>query len=149
MDIREAQLGDAERIQALSVQLGYTPSLSEIKENIAHFLIAKDDAVFVAEMCGYVVGMIAVNVVKMLHDVEPLGKVSTLVIDDNFRDMTIGRSLLNYAEDYLHLRGCLKIEVTSANSRHEAHGFYLHLGYRITPERFIKFLAYESMANAS
>ncbi|WP_028022537.1 GNAT family N-acetyltransferase [Enterovibrio calviensis] len=149
MNIRPATLEDAERINALCQTLGYSPTLAQTEEQLSRVMKQHRDALFVAEVCDLVVGFITLHTVDVVHDVQPWGRISSLVVDENFRDMTIGKQLLDHAEIYLKQQNCMRIEVTSHISREEAHGFYLHLGYRITPLRFIKLLAQRVLVAAS
>lgn len=149
MDIRLATLEDAERINALCHTLGYPATLEQTHARIERVMTQPQDAILVAELCDLVVGLVVVHAVNVLHDEMPWGRISALVIDDNFRDMQIGKQLLDEAERFLKQQGCLRIEVTSHICREEAHGFYLHLGYKITPLRFIKLLAQRVLVAAS
>ncbi|WP_325894493.1 GNAT family N-acetyltransferase [Grimontia sp. NTOU-MAR1] len=149
MIIRPATLEDAERINALCHTLGYPSDLEDTELRLEKIMKQPRDALFVAELCDMVVGYIAVHTVDVVHDDMPWGRISSMVIDENFRDMSIGKQLLEHAEAYLKKQNCHRIEVTSHISREEAHGFYLHLGYRITPLRFIKLLAQRVLVAAS
>ncbi len=149
MDIRQATCNDAERICALCETLGYPASISDTEERLARVLDSENGDILVAELCGVVVGFITVHIVYVVHDVMPWGRISALVVDENFRELSIGRQLLDYAETYFNARRCLRVEVTSHISREEAHGFYLHLGYRITPMRIIKLLAQRTLVAIS
>ncbi|MBV7296554.1 GNAT family N-acetyltransferase [Enterovibrio paralichthyis] len=149
MEIRLATLEDAERINALCHTLGYPSTLTQTEARIERVMTQPQDAILVAELCDLVVGFVVIHTVNVVHDDMPWGRISALVIDENFRDMQIGRQLLDEAERFLKQRGCLRIEVTSHITREEAHGFYLHLGYKITPLRFIKLLAQRVLVAAS
>ncbi|WP_407333763.1 GNAT family N-acetyltransferase [Enterovibrio sp. 27052020O] len=149
MIIRPATLEDAERINALCRSLGYHADLDQTAVQLERIMKQERDTLFVAEICDLVVGFITLHTVDVVHDDMPWGRISAIVVDDNFRDMSIGKQLLDHAEQYLKHRRCMRIEVTSHISREEAHGFYLHLGYRITPMRFIKLLAHRVLVAAS
>ncbi|PKF50741.1 GNAT family N-acetyltransferase [Enterovibrio nigricans] len=149
MDIRPATLEDAERINALCDTLGYPATIEETEVRIERVMKRETGGILVAELCNMVVGFVTYHVIDIVHDGMPWGRISAIAVDENFRDMSIGKQLLEAAEYQLKLNHCMRIEVTSHISREEAHGFYLHLGYRITPLRFIKLLAQRMLVAAS
>ncbi|MDD1779607.1 GNAT family N-acetyltransferase [Enterovibrio sp. ZSDZ35] len=149
MDIRPATVEDAERINALCLTLGYPSTIEETERRIERVMKGETSGIMVAELCNLVVGFVTYHVVDVVHDDMPWGRISAIAVDENFRDMSIGKQLLECAEKSLKRNHCLRIEVTSHISREEAHGFYLHLGYRITPLRFIKLLAHRVLVGAS
>ncbi|AJH14401.1 acetyltransferase [Myroides profundi] len=53
------------------------------------------------------------------------GNLEMLFIHNDFRGQGIGKLLLNYAKDRLHIT---KVDVNEQN--HQAVGFYLHMGFK-------------------
>ncbi|OOE91415.1 MULTISPECIES: GNAT family N-acetyltransferase [Salinivibrio] len=140
--IRPATLHDIDAICALCVRCQPDPlSLSQMKKTLTDLIHAEDANVLVAELCGLVAGVVAFNVILQLDKSNHLGRISTIMVDEHFRDMTLGRQLLSAAETYLLARGCDQIEVVPSYHKADAQSFYLHCGFQLTPERLIKALA--------
>ncbi|ODA34583.1 hypothetical protein A8L45_06130 [Veronia pacifica] len=141
MNIRVAQVNDAERIEMLNAQIGVSLSLSIIREKLAHMRASNNDLVLVAEVCGLVVGYAALHLQPVFFQDQPNGRVSSLVIDETFREMTIGTQLLDAARSFFNNKQCCRVEVSSPFHPDDAGGFYLNVGYRLTPSRYLRLIA--------
>ena len=73
-----------------------------------------------------------------LHRPGRLGRITALVVAASARGRGIGSELLGTAERHLLASGCTRLEVTSAEQRHDAHAFYATRGYREQRARFVK-----------
>jgi ribosomal protein S18 acetylase RimI-like enzyme len=93
---------------------------------------------FVATLGKKIVGMCGVGARTVVSRPAPLGRITTMVVDKEAQDQGIGRLLVQAAEEWIRKRGCMLIEVTSADGRSGAHAFYRHLGYERTGIRFAK-----------
>ena len=129
MKIRRARIEDAERIAALSAQLGYPVGAGEMKRRLAALLGEKNSACFVAETGEQgVIGWIHVSVTSLL-EVERRAEVNGLVVDEMVRSRGAGRMLLEAAEKWARGMRCKSMSVRSNVLREQAHGFYLAHGY--------------------
>lgn len=146
INIRSVATTDAESISHLMNQLGYATSSSLITEKIANFSNSLIDQVFVAETEGKVIGVISCHITSLFHQAGASGRITSLVVDKDFRNMKIARSLLEKAEDFFIRQGCIKVEVTSGDHRKEAHEFYRSCGYEEDERRFIKYPEKKNLA---
>lgn len=139
VNIRSVAITDAESISQLMNQLGYATLPSLIAEKITAFSNSLIDQVFVAETERKVIGVISCHITSLFHQAGASGRITSLVVDKDFRNMKIARSLLEKAEDFFIRQGCIKFEVTSGDHRKEAHEFYKSCGYKEDERRFIKY----------
>ncbi|ODQ00053.1 MULTISPECIES: GNAT family N-acetyltransferase [Salinivibrio] len=140
--IRQATLHDIDAICALCERCQPDPlPWRQMKKTLTDLIHAEDANVLVAELCGLVAGVVAFNVILQLDKSNHVGRISTIMVDEHFRDMTLGRQLLSAAETCLQARGCDQIEVVPSYHKADAQSFYLHCGFKLTPERLIKALA--------
>lgn len=127
--IRKVKLADAERIAALSGQLGYATTTKEMSARLKRVLKTKGGACFVAEAKEQgVLGWVHVSVTPLL-EVEQRAEVNGLVVDERVRSRGAGARLLEAAENWARKIGCAGMSVRSNVIRDRAHGFYLQQGY--------------------
>jgi N-acetylglutamate synthase-like GNAT family acetyltransferase len=138
MKIRKARESDKDDISLLMSQLGYEASSDVILENLRIIAISITDEVIVAEDDGKVVGVISCHLTKLFHQDGYAGRITSLVLDKNFRGQKVGRQLVAKAEEFFLANHCLKSEVTSGDHRSVAHDFYRSCGYKEDERRFIK-----------
>ncbi|GGX58244.1 GNAT family N-acetyltransferase [Saccharospirillum salsuginis] len=136
--LRRARPGDAAQLHPLLDQLGYVMDIDRLAARLAWFAADASSPVWVAEYKGRVVGCIACHLTPPLHQVEPLGRITALVVDENLRGLGIGKALVNEADDFFRSQGCLAAELTSSDHRLAAHAFYEARGYRADKRRFLK-----------
>ena len=84
------------------------------------------------------VGAVTLHSMRVLHRPKPVGRITSLIVDERARGSGLGRALMDAAERALSERGCGLVEVTSHVRRTEAHTFYGHLGYERTSHRFAR-----------
>ena len=89
---------------------------------------------------GSVAGLATTHVTVVLHRPKPLGRITSLIVDEPDRGRGIGRALVSAAESMLAEAGCYMIEITSHVRLQDAHAFYRHIGYEQTSLRFMKAL---------
>ena len=118
--------------------LGYSVSLGLIERKLKGFHETPHDEVFVADLKGKVVGCISCHITSLFHQEGASGRITSLVINPEFRSKGIGGNLVKKAEEYFKSMGCIKSEVTSGDHRKEAHKFYIECGYQEDERRFIK-----------
>ena len=89
-----------------------------------------NQVLLVADLQGSVVGMACFALSYYL----PLGaatcRITALAVAEGMQRKGIGRALLREAERQAREGGAVRIELTSAQSRTQAHEFYRECGYR-------------------
>jgi GNAT superfamily N-acetyltransferase len=133
--IREMELGDAERVAALTGQLGYERTAADIEQRIteldsnrarqAAFVACVGAEIARAEIAGW----IEVSIERRLQS-PTFALIGGLVVSENNRGQGIGRQLCERAENWSWERGVAKIRVTSRSTRRDAHRFYVQNGYQ-------------------
>lgn len=136
--IRRLTRTDVPLAVPLMAQLGYPVSAEGLAERFAAVAANPDDAVLVAVEDGAIQGLVAVHSFEMLHRPGRLGRITALIVAESARGRGIGSELMGAAESHLRSCGCIQLEVTSAEQRTDAHGFYAALGYREKRVRFFK-----------
>jgi GNAT superfamily N-acetyltransferase len=127
--IRRAKPGDANRLAALSSQLGYPTTPKQVSARLQRVLRFKTGACFVAESKPHgVIGWIHVSVTPLL-EVELRAEINGLVVDENVRSAGVGAQLLNAGEEWARRMGCKSMSVRSNVIRDRAHVFYLRQAY--------------------
>jgi GNAT superfamily N-acetyltransferase len=138
LTLRPALPDDADALVPLIQQLGYDTTASHLAGWLAGALPARDCA-WVALLDGHITGVISLQYLPLIHQAETLARVTALVVAEQARGRGVASALLRQAEDAARLRGCLRMEITSSNYRHDAHAFYRHHGYQVPDvTRFVK-----------
>jgi GNAT superfamily N-acetyltransferase len=139
--IREAKLTDAPAIARLVTQLGYPTSSSEMENRLQTLLAHSDYITLVAEVSSTVVGLVGAYVGHAIEFTGTYGRLTVLVVDEQWRGHGIGKALMGRIERWLRGQGATRIVLTSGKQRAEAHRFYERLGYSETGVRFVKRLS--------
>ena len=126
--IRAAQPGDAAELARLSIQLGYSLSVDEMKERLAVLLPNERHHVAVATSGARIVGRVHVEHSSSIEEGER-AELKGLVVDADARRGGVGRQLVEVAESWARSRGLPFLIVRSNVVREMAHPFYLALGY--------------------
>lgn len=141
MKIRLAHGSDAAAVNELLCQLDY--SQDGTAATASRIQTWEDDlssAAYVAEADGEVVGVVAVHISPFFERTGCWGRIVALVVSEHARGQGIGGQLVRAAESFGVSRGCVRMEVTSADRRHDAHEFYRGCGYVDQAGRSSRFL---------
>ena len=132
MKTRKATLADSSDIARLTLQLGYSADITEIKERLARILQRSDCAVYVAEDDdSTLLGWIQVHTLDVLESglkVEIVG----LIVAEKARRRGVGGILMQCAEAWTRKNGLEEIVVRSNSQRIESHLFYPAQGFHQT-----------------
>ena len=134
LTIRRATIHDCTAIADLSVQLGYPSTSAQIAERLT--MIEKDSRheVFVAENNNTVVGW--VHIVVELHlESGSFAEIVGLVVDEHHRNASVGRQLVESAEQWAQGRGCNEMRVRTNVVRERAHKFYEQRSYQLKKQQ--------------
>ena len=130
--VRQMRAEDTTSVAALTTQLGYPATEDEIRRRYDLIKDRWDARLFVAQHAGNViVGWIHVQATYLL-ECDARAEIWGLVVADTARGTGVGRRLVEAAEEWALMRGLDVIVLRSNYLRTEAHGFYEHLGYKIT-----------------
>lgn len=130
LDIRPAVPADVPAITALLHELGYPANTdAEVVARLARWSEREDLAVWVAARGRRVVGVIALAVIPYFERPGCWGRIVALVVDSRARGLGVGRRLLAACEDAAQVRDCVRMEISSARRRTDAHAFYRSAGY--------------------
>ncbi|MDI5977854.1 GNAT family N-acetyltransferase [Amycolatopsis magusensis] len=142
MKTRPAHPADAVAVTELLDQLGYPGnSAAATAARIRAWAGDPAGAVYVADAGGEVVGVVAVHTCPFFERAGSWGRIVALVVAERVRGRGVGGQLVTAAELFAASRGCLRVEVTSADRREDAHEFYRRRGYldqRGTSSRFLR-----------
>jgi GNAT superfamily N-acetyltransferase len=130
LTIRAARREDAPALAPLAGQLGYRSTIAQVERRLARLLDRPEDAVFVAETEGWVIGWVHVGV-HVTVESDPAGEIRGLVVDARHRGAGVGRRLMERAEEWARERSLGTMRVRSNVVRGEAHAFYQRLGYTL------------------
>jgi GNAT superfamily N-acetyltransferase len=136
--IRSAHAADAPSIAELMAVLGYPSSVEQIEARIAAFAAFPDTVIFVAECASRVVGLLSFHCIPLFHADGFLGRITNLVVSQDFRRRGVGRLLVAAAEEFAWTHHCIRMELTSGDHRPDAHAFYERCGFQIESRRFVK-----------
>jgi len=128
--IRAARRADAAGIARLLDQLGYPQAgLTATADRVESWSQDPARAAFVAEADDQLLGVIAVLVCPFFERTATWCRIVALVVAATARGRGVGSALVAAAEAFAETQGCLRLEVTSAVGRRDAHAFYRARGY--------------------
>jgi GNAT superfamily N-acetyltransferase len=127
--LRLAEIGDAAALAALSAELGYPRSVTDISTALRELLAAPDKLVMIATGAdGQPLGWIAAERRVML-ETGASAEITGLVVAAAARRRGIAGRLLAAAERWAATQGLRALRVRSNVTRTESHPFYLGQGY--------------------
>jgi uncharacterized protein (DUF952 family)/N-acetylglutamate synthase-like GNAT family acetyltransferase len=136
--IRPATAADSRAIARLLGQLGYPAAAEEVAARLAALEGSPSDAVLVGVLEGRPVASAGLHILPYFHNGERVCRLSSLVVEDGYRDLGLGDQMLRAVERWAAERGCQAVELTSAERRAAAHRFYEARGYRRAGVKFFK-----------
>ncbi len=129
--IRPMTADDASDVAILSEQLGYPTTAEQVQERLEAISHSLDNASFVAERDGVILGWVNVFGVHMLTSPASFAEVGGLVVHTGERRKGIGRSLMAHAEAWAATHHYAYIRLRSGLHRTDAHRFYESTGYTL------------------
>jgi GNAT superfamily N-acetyltransferase len=134
--IRPASQDDAPAIAALLAELGHPTAAAVIPRRLEG-LRAEGAAAFVAcDADGHVLGFFSIARLAVVHGDGPVALITALVVAESARGGGVGRRMVDAARDWARDAGCVRLLVTSAERRADAHAFYEACGMPYTGRRF-------------
>jgi GNAT superfamily N-acetyltransferase len=130
MQIRLAQTADAAAVNELLHQLGYPQDhTATTATRIQAWRHDPSSAAYVADTDGGLVGIVAVHICPFFERTGAWGRIVALIVADGARGQGVGGQLVAAAEAFATRGGCIGMEITSSDHRHDAHEFYRRSGY--------------------
>jgi GNAT superfamily N-acetyltransferase len=127
---RLARPADAGELVGLVEELGHPTPLVAVQTRLARLLECRDQAVFVADAEGELLGWVHVQEFLSLAS-DPAGLVTGLVVDPAARRRGLGRGLMAAAEGWARARGLGSLRLRARAQRTAAHEFYRRLGFEL------------------
>lgn len=92
-----------------------------------------NNEILVAEIDGQLAGMLQFTLIPSLSfQGRPRALVESVRVRADVRGQGIGGQLMRFAIDRARQKGCHVMQLTTHNSRHDAHRFYARLGFQAT-----------------
>lgn len=136
--IRSATAEDAFGLSELLGILGYPCPPEEAGGRVLAVREDGNQTLLVADVAGGLLGLICCDLSYYL----PLGartcRITALAVTAGAQRRGIGRLLLREAETLARAAGAVRIELTAASQRQDAHAFYRACGYGDGALRFVK-----------
>jgi GNAT superfamily N-acetyltransferase len=132
--IRRIAEQDAEAINALSIQLGYTIPIEQTLANIRSVLGTKGHNAFVAILENKIIGWIGVAEALQIES-SPFCEIRGVIVDERYRGQGIGKLLIEKVKQWSQETGNKTLRLRCNMIRKEAHLFYQHLGFKEIKEQ--------------
>src|SRR5687768_7693773 len=132
--IRKWMKDDLNELLQLNYQWGYETTRKEIVAQLKRIDTMDNAAVFVAEMNGKVSGRIFV-MEHLTFGSEMFIEVHGLVVDKDFRELGIGKALIEKAKEWGRERGFKVLRLRSNVNREEANLFYPAIGFTLEKQQ--------------
>ena len=129
---------DAFGLSSLLGILGYPCAAEEAGQRVLALRQDQNQTWLVADVAGKTAGMVSCDLAYYLPLDALTCRITALAVDPAFQRAGIGRLLLREAEILARSAGAVRIELTSASHREDAHAFYRACGYGEGAIRFVK-----------
>ncbi len=134
--LRSASDRDAGVIASHLQQLGYPAEALDIPPRLAGIRRQGGEIFLASDNTGANLGLMSLANLSVLHGPGPVAYITALVTSESARRKGVGRKLVEAAKKWAADQGCVRITVTSAEHRADAHAFYPSCGLPYTGRRF-------------
>jgi GNAT superfamily N-acetyltransferase len=134
--LREATPEDGQSIARLLTELGHPTTAAEVPERLAAVLGEGGAVLLAVDASAAPLGLLCLARHAALHAPGPIAYITALVTTSTARRRGVGRAFLTAAKRWAQGRGCVRLSVTSAEHRADAHAFYTACGLPYTGRRF-------------
>jgi GNAT superfamily N-acetyltransferase len=138
VQIRTAEVDDAEPIAGLLTALGYPTASEAMRQRLAAIAHDSTYSTFVAVVNSRVVGVAGTRLGQYYEKDGTYCQLLVLSIDPAAQRQGIGRRLLKAVEEWTIGHNGSDVVVTSGLHRAPAHAFYERCGYAQTGLRFVR-----------
>ena len=134
--LRAATAADADAIAALLGELGHATAAPDLPARLEALRHEGGAAMLAVDAHGTALGLVTLAAHAVLHASGPVGLITALVVTGRARGRGVGRRLVDASIAWAARRGCVRLVVTSAERRADAHAFYPACGMPYTGRRF-------------
>ena len=128
INYRTAINSDIPELIRLTNQLGYHIEKNQLTKNLNIILNNKENVVLVAVNSDKLVGWIHAQS-RYLIESAPYIEISGLIVDIEFRGLSIGKTLIHYCEKWSSEKEFHEIRVRTNSVRTDAIKFYSRIGF--------------------
>jgi len=134
--LRDATAHDAEAVAALLTELGHPADAKDIPSRLAEVLAERGAVLLAVDAADRPLGLMCLSRQVVIHAPGPIAYITALVSASTARRRGVGQLLVEAAKDWATQHGCVRLSVTSAERRADAHAFYPACGLPYTGRRF-------------
>ena len=138
-EIRKAEIKDLPEVYRLICLLEETDLTFAVFKSFFEANIKNPDCYYlVAGNKETIIGFISCHVQKLLHHCGKVAEIQEMFVDQRYRQLGIGKQLIETMETILKSASCVSLEVTANNKRLDAHKFYENAGFIHSHIKFVK-----------
>lgn len=134
--LRDATASDAAAIAALLDELGHPTASADVPSRLAAVLSDHGAVLLAVDDADRPLGLMCLSRHVVLHAPGPIAYITALVTASAARRRGAGQLLVAAAKEWAREQGCVRLSVTSAERRTDAHAFYPASGLPYTGRRF-------------
>jgi GNAT superfamily N-acetyltransferase len=134
--LRDATAADANAIAALLEELGHPTSAADVPARLAAVVRDGGAALLAVDHADIPLGLMCLTRHVVVHAPGPIAYITALVTASTARRRGVGQALVDGAKGWARSHGCVRLSVTSAERRADAHAFYPACGLPYTGRRF-------------
>jgi GNAT superfamily N-acetyltransferase len=139
--IRRAQASDAETIKKLYTELNTLSAPAVLPERISAIAESNHTYLFVCDDDGDVIATVLVCLCQdVMFGNQPFALIENFIVGPDYQREGIGKSLMDYIEDFCLQQDCSKIILQTSSENRSARDFYTAMGY--DPDAKIGFIKY-------
>ncbi|KAA6439455.1 GNAT family N-acetyltransferase [Dyadobacter flavalbus] len=94
---------------------------------------------FIAELNGNPVGMVSCHIQPLLHHAALVSEIQEMYVEPDYRSAKIGKALMEHVTAFAKSQGAVQMEVTSRNTRENAHRFYQREGFEKSHVKLVRY----------
>lgn len=117
-------------------ELGHPAGASQIPARLSAVLLERGAVLVAVDERDSPLGLMTLARHASLHAAGPIAQITALVTSSSARRRGIGKLLVARAKEWARENGCVRLSVTSAERRSDAHEFYPASGLPHTGRRF-------------
>lgn len=140
-EIRRADAKDADAIAKLYRELNTLSEPSVLPERIAEISTSDNTYLLVCDDDGEIIATALLCLCQdVMYKSQPFALVENLVVSADYQREGVGKSMMDYIEDFCLQKDCSKIMLQTGNENRDARDFYTAMGY--DPDAKIGFIKY-------